>query len=160
MPHCIRFFEESVGEIYYGEFKDGEFDEGVWESGGGVLYVGGFTLGRKNGNGILKDAEESLYQGEFQNDLPHGIGTQKDVSGSRYYGAWQSGMMHGQGKLDFGDGILFLESLKMEERLMVFITGRMVEHRGPSRIWMVTGTTFLSRKNENIRSCQALEHQT
>ncbi len=88
---------------YQGECRDG-LAHGQGEAYGLASYVGGFHLGRKQGQGLWRRANGDVYQGNFQNDLPDGMGSylwQGDPiqRGNRYVGGFLQGKRHGYGVL-------------------------------------------------------------
>ena len=64
---------------------------------GGAKYVGGYSNGKRNGQGTYTFADGENYVGEFKDDSRHGQGTYTYNDGAKYVGEWKEGKRHGQG---------------------------------------------------------------
>jgi len=127
-------FIHANGDCYEGEFVDnmaegfGKFEsydgsltyEGMFEknlphgkgekvSNGKERYVGDFTYGKKEGEGVQHQEGVYTYKGTFKNDTYHGEGeyVYEDGSGRHYKGSWYEGKYDGQGTYTFKNGDIY-----------------------------------------------------
>lgn len=118
--------------VYYkGDWvRDELHGQGVAVFTEGTCYVGSFSHGKKDGNGVLfyPTPEETTatsffslpptlpssappfpylhaYQGEFEDDLKHGNGKECFSSGAVYEGHYWRGYRSGKGSILFSDGV-------------------------------------------------------
>ena len=122
-------FLEKNGNYYLGQIKEGKFEgkgelniEGISKYNGefkndlpegkGIFedyennykYDGDWSLGKKNGRGILEFADGTKYEGDFKNDLYDGNGIIKFNNGNVYEGEFVEGNIKGKGKFVWNDG--------------------------------------------------------
>jgi len=94
---------EGEGEVfadggrYAGEFEDGLMVDGVFESGDGERYEGGFSYGYYDGKGVLTLPNGDRYEGGFSFGQYDGDGVMhlaQPVEGvSDYSGTWRNGRL-------------------------------------------------------------------
>jgi len=122
-------FLEKNGNYYLGQIKEGKFEgkgelniEGISKYNGefkndlpegkGIFedyennykYDGDWSLGKKNGRGVLEFADGTKYEGDFKNDLYDGNGIIKFNNGNVYEGEFVEGNIKGKGKFVWNDG--------------------------------------------------------
>ena len=122
-------FLEKKGNYYLGQIKEGKFEgkgelniEGISKYNGefkndlpegkGIFedyennykYDGDWSLGKKNGRGVLEFADGTKYEGDFKNDLYDGNGIIKFNNGNVYEGEFVEGNIKGKGKFVWNDG--------------------------------------------------------
>ena len=122
-------FLEKNGNYYLGQIKEGKFEgkgelkiEGISKYNGefkndlpegkGIFedyennykYDGDWSLGKKNGRGVLEFTDGTKYEGDFKNDLYDGNGIIKFNNGNVYEGEFVEGNIKGKGKFVWNDG--------------------------------------------------------
>ncbi len=122
-------FLEKKGNYYLGQIKEGKFEgkgelniEGISKYNGefkndlpegkGIFedyennykYDGDWSLGKKNGRGVLEFTDGTKYEGDFKNDLYDGNGIIKFNNGNVYEGEFVEGNIKGKGKFVWNDG--------------------------------------------------------
>ena len=108
LPHGVGVYIDSFGNKYAGEFKLGFF----WGAGSyyssyyKYSYDGGFIMGRRHGQGIIKYTNGTSYNGEWDKDQMHGVG-QYTLGESYYYqGEMRNNMFNGKGILTTPEGYI------------------------------------------------------
>ena len=122
-------FLEKNGNYYLGQIKEGKFEgkgelnieriskyngefkndlpegKGIFEDyENNYKYDGDWSLGKKNGRGVLEFADGTKYEGDFKNDLYDGNGIIKFNNGNVYEGEFVEGNIKGKGKFVWNDG--------------------------------------------------------
>ena len=122
-------FLEKNGNYYLGQIKEGKFEgkgelnikgiskyngefkndlpegKGIFEDyENNYKYDGDWSLGKKNGRGVLEFTDGTKYEGDFKNDLYDGNGIIKFNNGNVYEGEFVEGNIKGKGKFVWNDG--------------------------------------------------------
>ena len=74
----------------------------LWDSGD--KYVGEFSNGLPNGEGLITTADGDIYEGGFKNSKFHGNGEWSRVNGDVYVGEFYDNDPHGSGVYEVSDG--------------------------------------------------------
>ena len=61
----------------------------------GAIYEGEWCKGKRDGKGIMTQADGSKYDGEFVEDMCHGHGILNYANGDSYSGEWFQDRKHG-----------------------------------------------------------------
>jgi hypothetical protein len=122
-------FLEKNGNYYLGQIKEGKFEgkgelnikgiskyngefkndlpegKGIFEDyENNYKYDGDWSMGKKNGRGVLVFSDGTKYEGDFKNDLYDGNGIIKFNNGNVYEGEFVEGNIKGKGKFVWNDG--------------------------------------------------------
>jgi len=111
-----------------GQVKNPELHgKGTLTLPGGRKYVGDFSHGKPNGDGMPATPEGiqcgrnrrdgvltgwatcsfvngDCYEGQLRDGRPNGLGTFRWESGKKYEGNWKNGVFHGEGTLIYPNG--------------------------------------------------------
>ena len=126
-------FLEKNGNYYLGQIKEGKFEgkgelniEGISKYNGefkndlpegkGIFedyennykYDGDWSLGKKNGRGVLEFADGTKYEGDFKNNKIEGKGIWIWPNGDKYEGQFINGNYNGHGELLYKNGKKYL----------------------------------------------------
>ena len=71
-------------------------------------YVGGWTKGKRDGQGTYTRANGDKYVGEWKKNKYHGQGTYTRANGGKYVGGFSKNKFHGKGTLTHADGKKFV----------------------------------------------------
>lgn len=99
-----RFYDDD--SAYMGEFSNGlRNGQGVQYSADGSFWSGTWIDGELNGKGKVYLAKnDSTYEGDFINGNQNGEGTCTYKSGDVYHGEWKDGYRNGLGVYTWADG--------------------------------------------------------
>ena len=89
---------------YVGGFNDrGQFGEGHFTFSNGSVYIGGFSRGLANGEGVHMDSKGSvIYTGGFKDGMFDGYGKYISSEGWSYEGGFEDGLFNGEGLIIIG----------------------------------------------------------
>jgi len=92
----------SDASSYHGGFSNGAFDgKGTLCERDGIVYVGEWRAGLRNGEGMETVSDGRVFKGTFKNGKREGNGTLLEKSAGKiiYRGPWRDGKFHGEGIL-------------------------------------------------------------
>ncbi|RMQ51271.1 MORN motif-containing protein [Pseudomonas cichorii] len=97
---------------YVGGFKLGRRDgEGTWQEKG-LLYRGHFKAGQYDGPGRMELEDGSQFQGQFAQGKPNGEGVRTDASGNQFSGQFVNAQLQGSGSFASADGDHYIGSFR------------------------------------------------
>ena len=76
----------------------------IINSDNGVIYVGNFKNGIKEGKGAYVYPNADLYEGDFKNNMREGKGIFYYIHGDRYEGEYKNDKKEGKGIMHFKNG--------------------------------------------------------
>jgi amyotrophic lateral sclerosis 2 protein len=107
------------GDVYKGSVKEGKpHGQGVLKQGkfmgsGASVYVGEWSLGFRNGYGVLDDiVAGEKYMGMWCNDMKSGSGCVVTLDGVYYEGTFSHGKMTGRGLVKHYKYLEFFKGIK------------------------------------------------
>ncbi|XP_014217091.1 alsin [Copidosoma floridanum] len=132
--HGTGRMEMPTQGIYEGQWKDGQQNGfGIMSYINGEIYEGYFKDSLPHGHGIKKEghfmaSSASVYIGEWSLGMKQGYGVMDDIkTGEKYMGSWNNNMKHGSGLIITLDGIYyegtFVQDIFMGHGIMVFEDG-------------------------------------
>ena len=78
----------------------------------GKIYLGEYSDGKRNGNGMLSYPDGTRYEGEFKDGKFNGKGTLCFQDGTRYVGNFKDNRFNGHGKVFLSDGSVYAAQFK------------------------------------------------
>ncbi len=101
-PHGKGTYISKDGIMYIGDFKDGKRNgHGIlnWTSGlhEGEQYIGEWKDDQKSGHGIFTWPDGRKYVGKWENNRHNGLGTLTNSRGDRYTGHFKEDLPDGEG---------------------------------------------------------------
>lgn len=118
--HFVNGLLEGQGQVfdsngtlcYEGNFKTGKMNGEGTQYWKGHKYEGEFHEGRREGLGVLYQADGRKYTGPFKNGSPEGEGVLITPGGTRYTGQFKGGRPNGHGDLWRADGMCYSGNFK------------------------------------------------
>merc|ERR1712032_1085154 len=97
------------GRTYIGQWTDGRMDgQGIMEWPSGAKYEGGFKNDMKDGEGTFYLSDNEIqYAGQWCQDKAHGHGKYKHADGSTYDGQWKMAEQNGAGVETEANGAVY-----------------------------------------------------
>ena len=102
----FRKLTDALGNEYNGFVSNGVYEgQGKMLYTNGKTYEGEWSLGKRNGYGVLKRKNGDIeYEGEWKEDKKHGRGTSYGILGNKYVGNFANDSKFGKGIYYTSDG--------------------------------------------------------